>query len=162
MASIHSFAPESPQQGSLQSTDRALIALSSIPTILLDPSLRILEASNSYLTVNNLARTQCVGSNIYGLVQAHKLPPGVWRLRHAIEAAVATQDVYATGELETSERNGIAYWSLRVVPYFLDNAPLYLVLQIINTTKEHQKQQAVFEQLDTNDTYRVLVQTVKD
>jgi osomolarity two-component system sensor histidine kinase TcsA len=53
-------------------------------------------------------------------------------------------------------------WSLRAIPVFDEESLLYLLLEFHDTTRGHQTRQTVRDQLDADDTYRILVQTVKD
>ena len=154
---------ESPSQSN-KPTDQSFLALTSIPTVLLDPSLRILHASASFLSLHNLTTEECSGVGIYELVQAKGLVPEVASVRYAIETAQATKNVYATEPIQAVSRSAAAptCWSLRAIPVFDEETLLYLSLEFQDTPRGHQTRQAVRDQLDADDTYRILVQTVKD
>jgi osomolarity two-component system sensor histidine kinase TcsA len=143
---------------------QSFFALTPIPTVILDPSLRILQASASFLSLHNLATEECSGANLYELVAAKRLVPGATSVRHAIETARATEKVYTTEAIQAVDdaKTASRYWSLRAIPVLSDGSLLYLSLELQETTRDHQTRQTVSDQLDTNDTYRILVDTVKD
>ncbi|KAF4633071.1 hypothetical protein G7Y89_g5054 [Cudoniella acicularis] len=136
-----------------------ITALTSIPTVVLDSHLNILQVSQSYLSLNNLAREDCNGVGIYDLVNAKGLVPGEASIRGTIDAVLATKNV---SKRVNNDGADTANWTLRAVPIFQDNNLLYVQLEVQRTVGEHQWRQAISDQLDTNDTYRILVQTVKD
>jgi len=139
--------------------DKAFERFTPVPTILLDSSFRIIQVSTSYLALNHLTSDECLGLNIYHLVKEKALIPGVAALQIVLANAITSKNVSSTRELKAVGR---FYWSLRAVPIFEQDTLLYVLLEVQDTTTEHQKREAINEQLDTNDTYRVLVETVKD
>jgi osomolarity two-component system sensor histidine kinase TcsA len=130
--------------------------LSPVAGVLLDASLRILTASATYLALFNLASDECIGMNVYKHFQAKAVSPGVMPLRHVIDTALDTKALFAKSGIEAANQT---FWSLRAVPIFDDDRLLYLALEVADNTKEHLLHQAV---LDKDDTYRILVETVKD
>lgn len=139
--------------------DKAFERFTPVPSVLLDSSFRIIQVSASYLALNHLISDECHGLNIYDLVKEKALIPGVAALQIVLANAIASKNVYSTRELQAVGR---AYSSLRAVPIFDQDTLLYVLLEVQDTTAEHQRPEAINEQLDTNDTYRVLVETVKD
>jgi osomolarity two-component system, sensor histidine kinase TcsA len=131
-------------------------ALSPVAGLLLDPSLRVLNVSATYLALFNLTADECIGLNVFELVQAKALSPGVTPLRHVIYTAIDTRALYAKSGIEATDQT---FWSLRAVPVFDEDKLLYVALECAEITEEYLKRQAA---LDTDDTYRVLVETVKD
>lgn len=131
-------------------------ALSPIAGLLLDPSLRVLNVSATYLALFNLTADDCIGLNVYELVHAKAINPGLTPLRHVIDTALETRALYTKSGIEAADRT---FWSLRAVPIFDEDQLLYVALECADITKEHLKHQAA---LDTDDTYRILVETVKD
>jgi osomolarity two-component system sensor histidine kinase TcsA len=140
---------------------RTLIPLSPIPTILLDPALCIVQVSASYLSLHNLSADQCIGSNVHELVRANNLIPEPASLQLAIDSALSTKKVYSFTDSEHTKEQ---HWWVRVVPIFQDDKLLYIVLEVEGRDRvsECPKREVVSTQLDTNDTYRILVETVKD
>ena len=145
---------ESAQQ-SRRLFDKTFFSLTPIPTVLLDASLRILQASDTYLALNNLTSGQCAGKKIYELVQANGLIPEAASVRHAIDTALATRNVCGTADIEAAGRT---HWSLRAVPIFDKDILLYVALEV----QKQKARPAVNDQFDTNETYRILVDTVND
>jgi osomolarity two-component system, sensor histidine kinase TcsA len=142
---------------------QSFFTLTPIPTVILDPSIRILQASASFLSLHNLTTEECTGANLYELVADKRLVPEATSVRHAIETARATNKVYTSEAIPTVNDGKTAsqYWSLRAVPALSDGSLRYLSLELQETTRE-QTGQISSDQLDTNDTYRILVETVKD
>jgi hypothetical protein len=66
----------------------------------LDPSLRILQTSASFLSLHNLTAGECSGVGIYELVEIKGLVPEAASVRHAIETAQVTKKVYATERIQ--------------------------------------------------------------
>jgi osomolarity two-component system sensor histidine kinase TcsA len=146
--------PNSTKPGrSVRSIDEAFEAFTPIPSVLLDSALCIIRVSASYLAFNHLTSHECVGLNIYDLVAAKTLSPGPAALQVVLDNAIATKNVYATGEHAAP---GLFCTTLRAVPIFEQDTLLYVLLEVPGTTVEHERQEAINDQLDTNDTYRVV------
>jgi len=149
--------------GELPSSDYTRIlevfaALSPVAGLLLDPSLRILTISATYLSLFNLTASDCIGLNVYTHVENHSIKPGVAPLQDVIDTAVRTRAMYAKSGIEACTLPQ-TFWSLRAVPIFDADKLLYVSAEFADITEEHLKRQAA---LDTDDTYRILVETVKD
>jgi osomolarity two-component system sensor histidine kinase TcsA len=149
-----------PERVDPTSIDQVFAELTPVPCVLLDSNLHILQASNSYLKQFNLTSDDCNGVSVYDLVRNKCLVPEEASLRRAVEAAITTKKVYATKDVTEGTR--LHHWWLRVIPIFKDDDLLYMALEIQNITAEEMKRQLISDQLDTNDTYRILVDTVKD
>jgi osomolarity two-component system sensor histidine kinase TcsA len=131
-------------------------ALSPVAGLLLDPSLCVLNVSATYLALFNVSADDCIGLNVYEHVESKAISPGTEPLRHVIDTALETRALYAKAGFEAADQT---FWSLRAVPIFDEDRLLYVALEWADITEEHLKRQAV---LDTDDTYRILVETVKD
>jgi osomolarity two-component system sensor histidine kinase TcsA len=144
-----------------RSIPEAFAALTPIASVLLDSTFRIIQASARYLTFNNLTSDECTGHNVFDLVKSKALVPGLLSLQLVIDRAIETKNVAVTS---TSEyRDGRPFFaSLRAVPIFEHDVLLYMLLEVQDNTAEHERRLALNDQLDTNDTYKVLVDTVKD
>ena len=140
-----------------RSIARTFATLTPVPTIWLDASFSVLIVSDSYLKLAQSNLEDCVGQNIYSLVTGKGLFPDACSLKHTIDKAITCRNVSITEKQE-----GHIHWDLRAVPIFENDALIYMSLEIQNTTAGHHKRQAVNDQLDTNDTYKILVETVKD
>jgi osomolarity two-component system sensor histidine kinase TcsA len=146
--------PNSTQPGrGVRSIDEAFEAFTPVPSVLLDSAFRIIQVSASYLAFNHLTSNECLGLNIYDLVRAKTLSPGPAALQVVLDNAIATKNVYTTGEHAAPRRFFI---TLRAVPVFEQDTLLYVLLEVQDTTVEHKRREAINDLLDTNDTYRVV------
>jgi osomolarity two-component system sensor histidine kinase TcsA len=136
-----------------------IFALTPIPCIVLDSSFHILQVSARYLALSKIEPEECVGLSIYDFVQTKVHVPDVASVRHAIKTALSIKDVYILDGI--GGPNG-GFWRVRTIPIFDKDELLYVVLEAQDTTEEHSKMQALNDQLYTNETYRILVNTVKD
>ena len=154
-------ADECPWEG-IKSTGHPFLALTPIPTALLDPALRILQASASFLSLRKLTAEECIGVSIYEVSDAKVFLTSA--VRYVIETALAMKGVYATDAIQDVGHTATTprHWSLRAIPIFNGDDLLYLSLEFYDTTRDHRTLQTFGDQLDTHDTYRILVQTVKD
>ena len=143
--------------------DQSFFALTPIPTIILDASLRIRQVSGSFLSLCNLSTEECSGAHLYELVAAKRLVSDAATLKRGIETALATENVYAMPATQVVDYGQAAprCQCLRVIPVFSKASLLYLLLEF-QEMSNHQGGQTTSAQLDTNDTYRILVQSVKD
>ncbi|KAF2750107.1 hypothetical protein M011DRAFT_396804 [Sporormia fimetaria CBS 119925] len=79
----------------------------------------------------------------------------------ARKALRIAQDTSRVHELKHVHIDGTA-WSIRVVPISRNGSMLYYQIELMDITEEHQKQLEMEERLYTNETFRILVETVKD
>ncbi|KAH9205174.1 hypothetical protein DL95DRAFT_528969 [Leptodontidium sp. 2 PMI_412] len=142
-----------------RSTGEAFEAFTPVPNVLLDSAFRIVQVSPSYLAFNHLTSHECLGHNLYDLAAAKTLSPGPSALQAVLDSAIATKNVSAT---RVHAAPGQFTASLRAVPIFEQDTLLYVLLEVQHTIAEHERREAINDQLDTNETYRVLVDTVKD
>lgn len=144
---------------------QSFFLVTPFPSLILDASLRIRQASACFLLLHDLTAEECGGVNLYELVEAKGL---VWEstvVEHAIEIARATKNVFVTEITQAVDDGKTPYrrWVCRVVPVFSEDRLLYLSLEFQEPEKNYyQTGHTGGDQLDTNDTYRILVQTVKD
>ena len=142
-----------------RSVDEAFEAFTPIPTVLLDATFHIIQVSASFLALNCLTSDECLGVHVYELVKSRSLIPGPEALQVVLDEAVSSKNVYTTSEHQAT---GGLYASLRAVPIFDHDTLLYVLMEVQDAAAEHERRNATNDQLDTNDTYRVLVDTVKD
>ena len=136
-----------------------IFALTPIPCIILDSSFHIVQVSASYLALSKFSPEECVGLSIYDFVETKIPVPDVASVRHAIETAISIKDVYIMDGIGVP--NG-GFWRVRTIPIFDKDELLYVVLEGQDTTDEHSKMQALNDQLYASETFRILVNTVKD
>ncbi|KAF2652350.1 hypothetical protein K491DRAFT_605090 [Lophiostoma macrostomum CBS 122681] len=131
-----------------------------IPTILFDGALRVGQVSESYLKVSG----GCSAEEVLGLhadaLFDHKVTlPSLGSVREALREALDTKRPYEL--LDEFQPNGSA-WTIRVVPIFRNGVLQYIQMELKDSTEERQRQLELEERLYTNETFRILVETVKD
>ena len=159
------LSPPLPPETNLEGPSLCLVdeifSRTPVPTIVVDGSLCIHRVSDSYLALGKRAREQMVGVHLYQSVDRNMAVPmpNVDSFRTAIDTALATCKAHVLGDILVEDGN---YWSIRAIPVFRHEILLYMVLEVENTTEEHMKQAELEERLSTNETFRILVDTVKD
>ena len=148
-----------PSKPRSRSIDEAFAAFTPIPSVLLDSALDIIKVSASFLSLNHLTREECLGMGIYDLAKSRTMIPGLASVQDVLDRAIATKKVYSISEHQPVGR---LYAVVRAIPIFEQETLLYVLLEVQDTSAEHEKREAINDQLDTNDTYRVLVETVRD
>jgi len=134
--------------------------LTPIPTILLDASLRVVEVSNSHLEIFQKCRDALLDKCIYE-ISSYAIPsPDIVTLSGALQAALTSRDVQTIGGIHLPDTN--SYFSLRLIPIFDGPELIYMVLEIQNATTEHAESRACSKQTYINESYRTLLDTVKD
>lgn len=131
---------------------------SPVPHFLLDSSLSIVEVSPCYLALNCGPSDECRGRNVYEFIQTSGLVLETKSLRNVIDTAIATRNVYTSEDIESTQQKFLCF---RAVPIFEDDNLSYVVLEIQDSTVKHESRQHTNDQ-DVNDTYRILVETVKE
>lgn len=131
------------------------------PTIILNGSLRVLEASDSNLPLFRLSRDQVLGMSIHDLAPRIVRVGDVPLLTGALNVAIRTQAVqvirtsYVT-EIDTS-------FTLRVTPIFEADAFIYIILELQDVSySHHQIKLRTGENVDLNEIFESLVDTIRD
>jgi osomolarity two-component system sensor histidine kinase TcsA len=128
-----------------------------VPTIVLDPSLLVVELSDSYCDVSHvLNRDQHLGCHIDAIWQTATLPD-LASLRNAIQTARNTSRLHQLEFVHDGKT-----WSLRTVPISSHGALRCIVMEIQDITEARQRQLELEERMYSNETFRILVETVKD
>lgn len=134
-----------------------ILALTPIPSVVLTPDLGIVELSQSYLGSTGLRREECIGVNIYDFFSDKVRGPDAALVRTGIRRAVELKSPYTLdGRLEASS----LHWCGRVIPIYDEDELLYLVLEEQMT--DGARTVATNDQSYANETYRILVNNVKD
>ncbi|EMC93177.1 hypothetical protein BAUCODRAFT_230062 [Baudoinia panamericana UAMH 10762] len=136
-----------------------IFANTPVPTVILDQTLTIRHVSKSYYALSSRTPEELIGENIYGFVEQKVPVPDVATVRGAIETAIATGNVQTIHDIPTPDGS---FYSMRTTPIVEDGELLYIIFEIENTTQEHMRQTELREQLSINETFRILVETVKD
>ncbi|KAJ4354091.1 uncharacterized protein N0V89_005824 [Didymosphaeria variabile] len=128
-----------------------------IPTFVLDASLHVTHVSDSYCSVSGVPnRKQLLGAHVDKLYAKVTVPSNAV-VHQGIRAA---QDTAAPSILEESLNDRI--WTLRTVPVFRDGTIQCFLMEVQDTTVAHQRQLELEERLYANETFKILVDTVRD
>lgn len=135
------------------------IRYTPIPTVILDASLSVRQVSDSYLLVSGASTRHTIlgrhGDDIFDKTLAF---PAHISARNALRAAVATSSVQ---QLKHPTDTGTA-WTVRAVPIIRHGSLHYVHMEFLDSTEEHRRQHGIEERLYINETYKILVDTVKD
>jgi osomolarity two-component system sensor histidine kinase TcsA len=133
-----------------------------IPTVILDPLLVIRQVSDSYLEILGGCvlghADQSLGLHADEFFAQRVLFPSYGSVRKVVQAVQETKRPH---ELVDVHSDG-SVWKIRLVPIFRHDILRYLQMELIDITEEHRKQLDLEERLYTNETFRILVETVKD
>lgn len=138
-----------------------LFRYTPIPTLILDAALLVREVSDSLLTVSGaINRKDVVGHHADDIFFNNKVVtfPAHASARTAIRTAQDTGSLQQIQHLTTDNRA----WTVRIVPIIRHGNLRYLQMEFIDTTEEHRRQLEAQERLYANETFRILVETVKD
>ncbi|KAL5364710.1 hypothetical protein BJX96DRAFT_168514 [Aspergillus floccosus] len=130
-----------------------------IPTIVLDPSWCIVEVSNSHLAFSGQSRDDLLHACISDVPPQAIPVPDIATIYGALHAAVATNDIQTVENIHRSDIG--AFFRLRVMPIFDESKLLYIILEANNITMDH-LHATDHQHAYVNETYKVLVDTVKD
>ena len=130
-----------------------------VPTLILDEDLCVVEVSDSHCTFSGQSRGELVGTCACD-IPAHIIPaPDTPTLYGALRAAITSKKVQVMEGIHVISKNSI--YQLRITPIFENSSLIYVVLEAQNTSKDHwvatDEQHAYM-----NETYKILVDTVKD
>ncbi|KAF2715062.1 sensor histidine kinase-like protein/response regulator Fos-1 [Pleomassaria siparia CBS 279.74] len=158
----HDHLP-SPSPPPPQPDDDASLAIifryTSIPTIVLDSDLVIRQVSDSYVdqVSSESRREHVLGLHAFDFFDQHEAKINSLAARTAIQIAIDTRRHHYLDHID-----GQFTWSIRIVPIFRHDTLQFLQMEFRDVTPERAKQLDLEERLDANETFRMLVQTVKD
>jgi osomolarity two-component system sensor histidine kinase TcsA len=135
-----------------------ILALTPVPSIVLDPKQDIVEVSKSYLSLTSTTWDECVGFNVYKSILDKNPGADCVSLRHAFEKAIGSRGVYTIDDLHIAFSK---YWRVRLVPIFDGEELLFVVLE----AEEHSSSRAHYigdGRAHADEMYRILVNNVKD
>jgi len=139
--------------------------LAPLALLILSPAWRITRASSHFLTEWRVSADDCVGQALLPFVEKQLRPPRPTRLAQltsSIDDAIAARAERTTNPLST--RHGVS-WKARVIPVFNNDELLSIILEW------HEGPASPVEDGDdnllkpgfwTDETFRILVQAVKD
>ncbi|PYH96584.1 two-component system protein A [Aspergillus ellipticus CBS 707.79] len=130
------------------------------PTVVLDPSLKVMEVSDSHVTFSGLPRDVLLHNFICD-VWPRTIPAlDVATLYGALRAALTTRDVQLIEHI-CIDGVGTCY-SLRITPIFENTNLLYVLLEAYNVPHGLNMSVTDTRRSYVNDTYKLLLDTVKD
>jgi osomolarity two-component system sensor histidine kinase TcsA len=135
-----------------------IIRLTPVPTVILDASLIVRHVSDSYRLVSSASsRGDLIGKHaddffrLSSTLPAYALAPTIVRTAQSTGCLQQVKSVDA----------GIA-WEIRAVPVHRNESLRCIQMEFLNITEAHQRQLELEETLYANETFRILVETVKD
>ncbi|CAO2649463.1 Nn.00g068480.m01.CDS01 [Neocucurbitaria sp. VM-36] len=136
-----------------------LIRLTPVPTVILDASLLVRQVSDSYLLVSGASdRARLVGRHADDVFHPTITLPAFTSASEVIRTARDTKSLQSSKCLSA---NGNA-WNLRAVPILRHDSMRCVQMEFLDVTQDHRKQLELQEELYANETFRILVETVKD
>ncbi|KAJ5471768.1 hypothetical protein N7530_009125 [Penicillium desertorum] len=130
------------------------------PTLVLDGTLRVVEVSNSHVEVFKRPRDQLLATNVYDLPPSIVPAPDVASLSGALGTALSTREVQVIKHVHVAKID--ALFSLSVTPIFEDDSLIYVLLEAQRTKHQRDRSDSINEQTYLNETYKILVNTVRD
>lgn len=152
--------PEKDIHPPLQNYSINIRTLSSKPTLVLDGALRIIEVSNSHVEIFKRSRDQLLATNVYDLPPSILPAPDIASLSGALGTAISTREVQVIKRVHVAQID--AFFSLSVTPIFEDDALIYVLLEAQRTKRQRNRSSSMSEQTYLNETYKILVNTVRD
>lgn len=130
-----------------------------VPTLVLDPSLHIVEVSESHQTLSDQPRDRWLDRSICDVSPRLIPAPDFATLYGVLRVATSTRSVQVIDGFHVEECRG--YYSLRVTPIFEGFTLLYVVLEAHNVTKDY-IQSVGNRNAYLSETYKILLDTVRD
>ncbi|KAJ5923821.1 hypothetical protein N7466_008008 [Penicillium verhagenii] len=129
------------------------------PTLILDGSLRVVSTSESHQTTFKHTRDQLQGTSIYELAPGIVPATDIASLSGALNAAIATKEAKVIDHVHIPDSE--VFYSLRVTPIFNGDVLINVLLES-HKEKRQQRASKISEQTYLNETYKILIDTVKD
>lgn len=134
-----------------------IVHYTSIPTFVLSVHLIVTHVSDSFCSLTGISdRRQLLNLRVEDLCA--KVPvPSLEQIRQGIRASEdsagpSTLDKVLLGKT----------WTLRTVPVIRNDVTCCFLMEVQDTTEAHQRQLELEERMYTNETFKILVETVKD
>jgi osomolarity two-component system sensor histidine kinase TcsA len=136
-----------------------LIRYTPIPTVILDAALLVRAVSDSYVTVSGASdRAHIVGRHADALFDKTVTFPAHASAHKVLRIA---RDTARVQQLKHFTDVGTA-WTVRAIPILRHDSLCYIQMEFLDSTEEMRRQLELEERLYVNDTFRILVETVKD
>lgn len=138
-----------------------IFALTPVPTLVLNPSNRILQVSRGFCDVSGVSADKCVGLDFIDFID--RIPfIKVTDVEKYIAQAICSQRHCASSPIQVLDK----FWQTHIVPIFetssADCELLYILLEFNDVTEQCVKHISLQNKLRSSETYRLLVDTVKD
>ncbi|KAE8356987.1 hypothetical protein BDV28DRAFT_741 [Aspergillus coremiiformis] len=129
-----------------------------MPTIVVDANLCIVEVSDSHLTLSGQSRAALLNTCICDITP-HMIPVSdITSLYGAIRAAISTKEIQLIQDIYLKDSK--SHFQLQVTPIFQDRTLIYIVFEARKMTRG--RSEASDHHTHVNETYKILVDTVKD
>lgn len=139
-----------------------IFALSPLPTLVLDAKLQVVQVSDSHLSLSGYTRAEIIGHSVYDL-PSHKVPArDVTGLHRSITHAMKTGTVQIIEDVDINDEMGSRVFNVHITPIREEGDLRYLIIAAHDVTKESTAHQNNNELAYMNETYKILVETVKD
>jgi osomolarity two-component system sensor histidine kinase TcsA len=136
-----------------------LIRYTPAPTVILDASLLVRHVSDSYVKVSGTSeRDKLVGRHADYIFHFNTTNPA---FATALKAVRAARDTGELQQIKVVTDTGIV-WNLRAVPIIRHESLRCIQMEFLDITAEHQRQLEIKERSYQNETFRILVETVRD
>jgi osomolarity two-component system sensor histidine kinase TcsA len=106
------------------------------------------------------SRDQLLAANVYDLPPSILPAPDVASLSGALGTAISTREVQVIKRVHVAKLD--ALFSLSVTPIFEDDSLIYVLLEAQRTKHQRDRSDCINEQTYLNETYKILVNTVRD
>jgi osomolarity two-component system sensor histidine kinase TcsA len=106
------------------------------------------------------SRDQLLAVNVYDLPPSILPAPDVASLSGALGTAISTREVQVIKRVHVAKFD--ALFSLSVTPIFEDDSLIYVLLEAQRTKHQRDRSDSINEQTYLNETYKILVNTVRD
>ncbi|QKX53094.1 uncharacterized protein TRUGW13939_00165 [Talaromyces rugulosus] len=140
----------------------AIFALIPTPTLVLDAKLRVIQVSDSHLKFTGFDREECLGHSIFDF-PPHKVPaPDITTLHRVITTAITTTSPQVIDGVEVAVGAVISLYHLRITPVLEGGKLRNVLVAAHDVTSEQPIRQSKKELVYMNETYRILVDTIKE
>lgn len=136
-----------------------IVRFTPIPTVILDAALLVQQVSDSYLSASGATnRDNLLGRHADDIFSGQFSLPAFASAYKVIRAA---RDTTSIQQMKCLTDTGKA-WNFRAIPIVSHDSLRCIQMDFQDVTKDHQKRIELEESLYANETFRILVETVKD
>ncbi len=136
-----------------------IMTLSPVQTVVLGPDLKILEISKSYLAATGLKRKECIGQDIFDYARQTKSGVCLKQLRSELEAVIGRRETRRLDPYKDAQGKA---WRTRFVPIYDEEERELLYVVAEREEMLMKRTVSISDENYTNETYRIMVNNVKD